>query len=140
MKFGLDIAEAWLDSLSSVWKRVLFFWGFLVIASLIGQRVIGRDFDLELILRFGGVTYVFLGTLNYLTLVIAPIVWIRFIHLEEGGVNSFLMLGVAVALNAGFDKRHFISGGSAPWGLHVGVLIAGWVFLLLWVRRRKRGE
>ena len=136
MKFGLHAAEVWLDSLTSVWKRVLFFWGFLVVSSLIGQKVFGRGFDMETILSLGGATCVLMGPLNYLTLLITPIVWIRLIHLEEGGARSFLLLGVAVALNAGFGQRDYYRD-STPWGLHMCVLVAAWALVLVWAWRRK---
>jgi len=137
MKFGLDAAEAWLDSLSSVWKRVLFFWGLLVVSSLMGQKVIADRFDLESVLSLGGVTYIFLGPLFLLSLLVAPIVWIRFIHLEKGGVPGFLILGILVGLNAGFEQKIFVSE-RALWRLWSGVFVVGWVLLLWWARQRPR--
>ena len=137
MKFGLDAAEAWLDSLSSVWKRVLFFWGFLVVCSLIGQKAIAGRFDLQSILSLGGVTYVFLGPLFLLSLLVAPIVWIRFIHFEKGGVLGFLILGALVGLNAGFEREIFVSERTL-WRLRAGVFAVGWVLLLWWARQRQR--
>ncbi len=138
MKFGLEIADAWLGSISAVWKRVLFFWGFLVATSVAGQWAVGYRIDMEEILRFGGVTYVILGRLSYLTLLVAPYVWFRFIHLEEGGVKSFLFLGLLVALNAGFHQRLFRY--SNPWQLHAVVLVFVSILLVCWIRGRSRGK
>ena len=137
MKFGLGAAEAWLDSLSSVWNRVLFFWGFLVVSSLIDQKAIAGRFDLQSILSLGGVTYVFLGPLFLLSLLVAPIVWIRFIHFEKGGVLGFLILGALVGLNAGFEREIFVSERTL-WRLRAGVFAVGWVLLLWWARQRQR--
>ncbi len=137
MRFGLDPAEAWLDSLSSVWQRVLFFWGFLVVSSLIGQKAIAGQFDLQSILSLGGVTYVFLGPLFLLSLLLAPIVWIRFIHFEKAGALGFLILGTSVGLNAGFEQEIFVSERTL-WRLRAGAFVAGWALLLWWAHQRKR--
>ena len=54
---------------------------------------------------------------------------------SEGGVVGFLILGVSIALNAGFGQKYYY--WETPWELHAGVFVAGWILLLIWARRRR---
>lgn len=141
MKFGLEIADAWLSGIASVWKRVLVFWIFVVAASMAGQGIICHRVALESILSLGGVTYIFVGPLFYMSLLIAPVVWFRFIHGEKGCVSGFVLLGVVMALNAGYDRKISVSEASLR-RLHIGALVMAWFLLCQWVysNRRSKGK
>jgi hypothetical protein len=132
MKYGLEAADAWLSSLSSVWKRAGLFWCFVAGTGwasmwLLGGANAGEAF--AAVLQLGGGTCVLLGPVFVWSVLVAAVTWVRFVHLETAGSRSVLLLGVLVSINGWLgDERlfawHFILLQVAALGM-IG-LAMGW--------------
>jgi len=128
MNFGLEAADAWLNALSSTWKRALFFWGFVVFVSCLSSAFEGVGDVLQL----GGLTYVILGPVAVWSVLVAVVTWIRYVHLESAGVRAFALLGVLIAINGWFFDESLSLAH---------LLVLQWLALmlvvatLLWTRR-----
>ena len=101
MKFGLDVADAWLNALSSAWKRAAFFWGFVVLVSCLAALIFDRAYIGD-VFQLGGLTLVILGPVAAWSILVTLVTWIRYIHLESAGVRAFGLIAVLIMINGWF--------------------------------------
>jgi hypothetical protein len=119
MNYGLETADAWLNALSSAWKRAGLFWLFVALDGWISSTLFGRYQGFGAVLQFGGFTYVILGPVSLWSALVAAVTWIRFVHLESAGVRSFMLLGSLIAINGWlFDRQIY------TWQLVLAHLVA----------------
>jgi len=105
MKYGLETTDAWLDALSTTWKRAAWFWLFVAGIGTISATCPSSSHDIGDVLELGGLTYMLTGPVFIWSTLTAAVVWIRFVHLENAGTRSFLLLGTLVAINGALDER-----------------------------------
>jgi hypothetical protein len=104
----MEVADAWLHSLSSAWKRAALFWGFVAgtgwaSAWLLGDDGVGES--LAEVLQLGGLAGVLGGPVFVWSVLVAAVTWIRFVHLETAGSRAFLLLGALIAINGWLGGR-----------------------------------
>lgn len=109
MKYGLEIADAWLYSLSSAWKRAGLYWLFVALVSWASLSIFGGESwerAIEPVLLLGGITFVIAGPVAFWSVLVAAVTWIRFVHLETAGMRSFLLLACLISINAWLGEDH----------------------------------
>lgn len=125
MKYGLEVADGWLNSLSSMWRRVAFFWGFVAGVGWASYWVLGGEGmgeSMEWVLKLGGLTGLLIGPAFLWAVPVAAVTWVRLIHLETAGVRAFLLLGGLIAMNGWLGER--VDPGSGKfWLVQVGALV-----------------
>jgi hypothetical protein len=102
MKYGMEVADAWLHSLSSAWKRAALFWSFVAGVGWASAWLLsgyGAAWALAQVLKLGGFSYVIQGPVCIWSVVVAAVTWVRFVHLETAGIRAFLLLGTLIAIN-----------------------------------------
>lgn len=99
MNYGLETADAWLNALSSAWRRAGLFWLFVASVGWASSALFGWYQGFGDVLQLGGFTYVILGPVSLWSALVAAVTWIRFVHLETAGVRSFLLLGSLISIN-----------------------------------------
>lgn len=109
MRFGLETTDAWLSALSSTWKRVGSFWFLVAGVGTLSSLAPDSGHDIGDVLQLGGLTYVLTGPVFFWSALVAAVVWIRFVHLENAGTRSFLLLGILIAINGALDERSLMT-------------------------------
>ncbi|MBN8459250.1 MAG: hypothetical protein J0M04_15575 [Verrucomicrobia bacterium] len=105
MKYGLEIADAWLHAHSSAWKRAGLFWIFVTFVGWASSALFGLYNGIGDDLQLGGFTYVILGPVSLWSVLTAAVTWIRVTHRESAGIRSFLLLGVLISINGWLMDR-----------------------------------
>jgi hypothetical protein len=131
MYYGLETADAWLNALSSAWKRAGLFWFFVAFVGWASSALFGWYKGFGDVLQLGGFTYVILGPVSLWSALVAAVTWIRFVHLESAGVRSFVLLGSLIAINGWLFDRQIYTWQLALAHLAAIVLIG---FTFLWSR------
>lgn len=105
MRYGLETTDAWLNALSSTWKRVGCFWFYVAGVGTLSSLAPDSGHGIGDVLQLGGLTYVLTGPVFFWSALVAAVVWIRFVHQENAGTCSFLLLGALIAINGALDER-----------------------------------